>query len=98
MKKMKNIHEARSSLMKSVAHPESEAGTFPQVTNAMEAVLTTYADQLARPTGLIKRERTLSGSDCARLLVLGFLQNPASSLGELSQFATSLGIQISSQG
>ena len=84
--------------MESVPHPENEPLAFPQVNAAMEAVLTISADQLARPTGLIKRQGKLRGRDLARMLVLGFLQNPKASLGELAQFAESVGVQVSSQG
>jgi hypothetical protein len=84
--------------MNSVPDPVNDQAAIPQVNAAMEAVLTTYADQLAHPTGLIKRQGKLRGQDFARLLVLGFLQNPQSSLEELAQFAESLGVQITSQG
>src|SRR5947209_19590928 len=84
--------------MKSVPQTDKEAGTMPQVEAAMEAVLTTYAEQLARPTGLIRRHVNLDGPAFARLLVLGWLHDPQASLEALVQFGASLGIAITSQG
>ena len=84
--------------MKSVPQPSNQEQGLPQVHAAMEAVLTTYADQLARPTGFLQRQGNLSGSDYARLWVLSWLKNPQIPLEEMAQFGKSLGIQISSQG
>src|ERR1700738_918555 len=90
--------ENRSILMKSVPQPSNQEQGLPQVHAAMEAVLTTYADQLAHPTGFLQRRGNLSGSDYARLWVLSWLKNPQIPLEEMAQFGKSLGIQITSQG
>ena len=84
--------------MKSVPQPSNQEQGLPQVHAAMEAVLTTYADQLAHPTGFLQRRGNLSGSDYARLWVLSWLKNPQIPLEEMAQFGKSLGIQITSQG
>lgn len=84
--------------MTSVPHSAAPGQGLPQVTAAMEAVLTTHADHLARSTGFIQRQGALYGHDFARLWVLGWLQNPQASLDELAQFARRLGISITSQG
>lgn len=84
--------------MKSVPQLDNQKQGLPQVNAAMEAVLTTYANQLARPTGFLQRQGNLSGSDYARLWVLSWLKNPQIPLEEMAQFGKSLGIQITSQG
>lgn len=57
------------------------------------------ADQLGRQTGLIQRERTLTGSGFARLLVGGWLNQPQGSIGSLCRLgAAQHGIEISVQG
>lgn len=75
----------------------SQERDMAQVQEALLHVLEQAAEELARPTGLIVRERKLSGPQFASLLVLGFLHNPQASLEELVQFAASLQINISSQ-
>ncbi len=52
---------------------------FPQVETALLDVLTTQANALARPTGFLQRQGKLTGADFARLLVLGFLEQPTAS-------------------
>jgi Transposase DDE domain len=71
---------------------------LPQVQEAIERVLTTAATALARPTGFLQRQGKLSGADYARLVVLGWLQNPAASLEALVQFGADLDIELSAQG
>jgi DDE family transposase len=90
--------ENRSILMKSVPHPENQNQELPPINAAMQAVLTTAANQLARPTGFTQRQTHLHGSDFVRLLVLSWLKNPQIPLEEMAQFGSHLGIQITAQG
>ena len=67
--------------MKSVAQT-------PDMTPIQQAVLTVLVDQanaLARSTGLIVRQRRLSGASFASLLILGWLHDPQASLDALAQ-------------
>jgi hypothetical protein len=68
------------------------------VQQALLTVLVEQANGLARSTGLIVRQRQLSGASFASLLILGWLQDPQASLDALVQFGTCLQVQISAQG
>ena len=79
---------------------KSEAQT-PDMTAIQQAVLLVLVDQanaLARSTGLIVRQRQLTGASLASLLILGWLHDPQASLDALAQFGTSLQVNISAQG
>lgn len=65
-----------------------------QVAHAMQTVLTETANQLAQETGLIKRQRKLTGASFAQTLVFGWLSNPDATLEELAQTATAIGVGI----
>ena len=56
------------------------------------------ARPLARSMGVIERERKLTGTQLALLLVLGWWHHPSAGSSSLSRFAASLGIAISKQG
>ena len=56
------------------------------------------ARTLARSMGVIQRERKLTGTQLALLLVLGWWHQPTAGSSALSRFAASLGIAISKQG
>ena len=56
------------------------------------------ARSLARSMGVIERERKLTGTQLALLLVLGWWHHPQAGSSRLSRFAASLGISISKQG
>jgi hypothetical protein len=64
----------------------------------MQNVLGEQADELARQTGFIKRERKFSGSSFVQSLVFGWLGNEAASLNELKQVAQAVGVGVSRQG
>jgi hypothetical protein len=55
------------------------------------------ADQLARDTGFLKRQRKLSGAAFAQVLVFGWLHQPNASLDDLAEFAADLGIDVTPQ-
>ena len=65
-----------------------------QVASAMQTVLTQNANQLAKETGLIERQRKFSGASFAQTLVFGWLSNPDATYEELAQTATAIGVQI----
>ncbi|MBM3242160.1 hypothetical protein FJZ31_38300 [Candidatus Poribacteria bacterium] len=65
-----------------------------QVALAMQLVLTETADQLAQETGLIKRQRKLSGASFAQTLVFGWRSNPEATLDERAQTATAIGVLL----
>ena len=65
-----------------------------QVAHAMQIVLTETANQVASETGLIKRQRKLSGASFVQTLVFGWLSNPDATLEELAQTATAIGVFI----
>ena len=65
-----------------------------QVAHAMQTVLTENANQLASETGLVKRQRKLSGASFAQTLVFGWLSNPDATVEELAQTATAIGVEI----
>ncbi len=72
--------------------------TIPQVTQAMQTVLTTVADAAARATGFVQRCSKMTGALFTQTLVLGFLANPEATREELAQTAAALGLTISPQG
>jgi hypothetical protein len=51
----------------------------------LQTLFTTTADQLARETGAVQRQRILSGSRLAQTLVLGHLITPSATLSQLQQ-------------
>lgn len=72
--------------------------TIAQVAGAMQHVLTTVADETARRTGLIQRERKLRGSTFVQALVFGWLVNPEATAEERAQAAAGRGVAISAYG
>src|SRR5690242_15086737 len=80
--------------MESVA----QTSDLPSIQQALLMVLQEQATALARSTGLIVRQRKLSGASLASLLILGWLHDPQASLDALAQFASSLQVDISAQG
>lgn len=72
--------------------------TIAEVADAMQTVLTTTAETAARTTGFVQRQSKLTGPGFIQTLVLGWLQQPQASLGELTQVAASLGVTVTPQG
>src|SRR5688572_26486579 len=68
-----------------------------QVANALQVVLTTVANQLAKSTGVIQRERAFNGASLAQTFVLGWLSNPRATLSELAQMAAACGAPVTAQ-
>jgi len=71
---------------------------IPQVAATMQIVLTDTANHLASETGLIQRQRKLTGASFAQTLVFGWLSNPDATLEELSQTAMAVGVAITPEG
>ena len=69
-----------------------------QVSNAIQAVLTDVADEVARATGFIKRRVKVTGSNFCQTLVIGWLGNPDATLEDLCQTAAVVGLEITPQG
>lgn len=72
--------------------------TITEVCEVMQQVLTEEANRLARPTGLIQRQRKFTGAQFTQMLVLGWLQDAQASLDSLVQFGSGLGVELSPQG
>jgi hypothetical protein len=65
---------------------------------ALQALLTADANELAVATGLVKRERKLTGATWVQTLVFGWGGQPDASLEELAEQADLLGVAITPQG
>jgi hypothetical protein len=72
--------------------------TVPQVARALQTVLTTTADTLARSCGFIQRQRELTGASFVQGLVLGWLAHPMATYDQLAHAVTRAGTPISAQG
>ena len=71
---------------------------IPHISEAIQTILTTTADQVAQKTGFTKRQSKLTGSAFVQTLVLGWLNDPQASLDNLTSMAAQLGVSISAQG
>jgi hypothetical protein len=58
-----------------------------QVSQQLQSILEERANELARETGCIKRERKFSGADVVQTLVFGWQQHPDASLEQLASTA-----------
>jgi len=72
--------------------------TVADVTQALQALFTTTADQVARRTGFVQRTSKLTGAAFVQALVFGWLANPQASVEGLAQAAAAVGVAISAQG
>lgn len=68
------------------------------IAEAMQEVLSKRADELARETGFIKRQREMTGSGFVQALVFGWLAESESRLETLSQSCKNVSVTISRQG
>src|SRR6266496_2402450 len=69
-----------------------------QVAAAMQDVLTTIAQRLARETTFVQRESKLNGATFVQTLVFTYLADPDASLDELTQTAAALDVDITPSG
>lgn len=72
--------------------------TIPQIADAMQTVLTTTADRLARTTQFVQRQPKLTGALFVQTMVFGVLRHPQPKLSDLTGTAADFGLQISPQG
>jgi hypothetical protein len=72
--------------------------SIAEVAAAVREVLTHGAARAAQASGLVQRQRTVTGPRLVQTLVLGWLRQPQASLGQLCQTAASLGMVLSEQG
>jgi hypothetical protein len=69
-----------------------------QVSVALQNVLGSQADRLARQTKFVRRKVKVTGSNFAQTMVFGFLENPKMSYREMKQAAGLSNLEISGQG
>lgn len=69
-----------------------------QVATALQDVLTTVAQRLARETQFVQRESKLDGARFVQTLVFSYLATPDATLEELAQTAAALDVQITPEG
>jgi hypothetical protein len=63
----------------------------------MQNLLTTQADQAARDSQFIRRQRQLTGASFVQTLVFSWLDDPQATLGDLAQTAATVGTPVSPQ-
>ena len=68
-----------------------------QLAGALQTVFTTAAEDAARDTGFIQRQRQLTGPVFVQALTFGWLENPAASVEDLAGLAADLGSALSPQ-
>jgi hypothetical protein len=69
-----------------------------QIENALQQVLEHEADTLARETGFVQRQRKLTGSTFAHLMLCGATSNPCPTYTDWTQAAAVAGTTITPQG
>lgn len=69
-----------------------------EIAGAMQEIFTKRADELARETGFIKRQRNMTGSGFVQALVFGWLAEGEARLETLSQSCKNVSVDISRQG
>jgi hypothetical protein len=69
-----------------------------QLAEAMQALLTTDADELARQTGFVIRRRKVSGSNFAQTVVFTALAEPDATKGRRLNTAAAVGLIITDKG
>lgn len=72
--------------------------TITQVVETFQKVFGEQVEDLARKSGFIQRQVTLTGSGFVQAMVLSFQGNRSPSYSEISQSASSLGMPMSAQG
>jgi Transposase DDE domain len=72
--------------------------SLPQVSTALEHILTEVADEAAVAVGFVRRRRVLTGAVFVQALVLGWLARPQATLHQLTQTLAAPRAAISPQG
>jgi len=68
-----------------------------RVAGAMQTVLTSVSDTIAKRTGFMTRRRKLTGAKFVITLVFGWLSNPNATYDELAQTAATVGVTVTPQ-
>jgi hypothetical protein len=71
--------------------------TVAQLASTLQTVLTSFADQTARQTGLLRRQRIVCGASFVQTLVFGWLDNPNATLEDLAQVHATVAGPLSPQ-
>jgi hypothetical protein len=69
-----------------------------QVAETLRQILEEEANELAKETGFIQRERIISGADFAQTLIFGWLEEPEITLDGLTQIAQRREVEITASG
>ena len=69
-----------------------------QLTETLRQILEEEANELAKETGFIQRERRISGADFAQTLIFGWLQDPQVTLDGMTQIAQRREVEMTSSG
>lgn len=72
--------------------------TINDLSTTLQTLLTSTANDLAKKTGFIKRQRKLTGASFAQALILGGLAKPEATRKEQTQNLSRAGVQMSEQG
>ena len=72
--------------------------SIPQIAESLQHILEEEAVTLAKETGFIQRERTLTGADFAQALILGWLQRPDERVDGFAQILERREVSISGSG
>src|SRR5262249_12647695 len=72
--------------------------TVAHLADTLQSLFHSFADQAARDTGFIQRQRKVSGSTFLQTLTFGWLDDPQATLGDLGDVAETLDLQLSRQG
>lgn len=72
--------------------------TITELSEVIQELLTTQADELARKTGFVQRQRKVSGSGFAQALIFGFMSNPSCTRAEVNEMASTAGMVLSTPG
>lgn len=72
--------------------------TVTHVSHTLQDLFTTVANQAARDTGFLRRQRKLTGATFVQTLTFGWLDNPRAALGDLCELAGTLDLPLSCQG
>jgi hypothetical protein len=86
-------------LPQAIRHPRSFLMSLnvAQLAGVLQTVFTTDAEEAARDTGFIQRQRQLTGPVFVQTLTFGWLENPAASVEDLTLLAADLGCPLTPQ-
>src|SRR5260370_11456545 len=69
-----------------------------QLAEALREILEEEANELAKETGFVQRERIINGADFAQTLIFGWLEEPEITLDGMTQIAQRREVEITSSG